>query len=237
MMNNIVGSGVAGDELINDAKSLCSLPPKVLKVMAEVITEHWYSWVSGDENGETIRNLEKKVELFQKNRNLLERAIKVSTYILKQWVHRDLTREQVMGDLVELGISKEQKLGVEPLIDAMAQRIDQIREEVLKKSAFSIGLPEITSINCVCDLRAVFQSNKRQKLSVQDERYFIVRHLVPVVILEIMSVLNNTKKTHSFILNEKDLEELFDKLDRTRKRVSALKKYAEHLLSKGDTRL
>jgi len=237
MLNNIVGKeGVASDDLIDDVKSLCSLPPRDLKEIAGIFTESWLSWVSEDEDTETLKELEKRVESFRKTKNLMRKIIPVTTFILKQWVRQDLTREQVMEDLTGLEITNEQKDSTQVLIDAMAQKIDQIREWMLQKTAFSVGIPEITSTMCVCDLRAVFGSNKYKKLGSRNEAYFLVKQLSPIVILEIMAELNDTKTTHSFILSEKNLENLFEILDRTRKRVDALKKYAEPLLSGGGTK-
>jgi hypothetical protein len=233
MLDNLVGKeGVASDELINDVKSFCALPPRDMKAIAEVFEEYWLSWVSEDEDAETLKELEKRVESFQKKKDLMRNTIAITSFILKQWVRQDLTREQIMEDLAGLGITSEQKSSIQLLIDAMAKKIDQISEKMLQKTALSVGIPEINSTACVCDLRAVFGSNKYKKLGSQNESYFLVKQITPIVILEIIAELNDTKTTHSFILTEKKLENLFEILERTRKRVEALKKYAGHLLSK-----
>jgi len=222
MLENIVGpEGVAPEELDRDIRILCALSSKDLRDMAKVFAQFTGSLVS-DEN-KVLKSIEKNVKSFQKDRSLLNSALPAAGFILRRWAERDLTRAQIVDDLVGLEISEEQKANLEPLLDVMEENIQSIRNELLESHAMNLGIPRIKTATCACDARAVFRSNRYDEAKDDEQAYFVLSRFVPVAILEIVSELNEQKTTHGFLLNEEQLEELINILQRARKRIERVK--------------
>lgn len=222
MLDNLTGSsGVPSEELINDIKSLCRLSPKDLREIAKVFAQFGKSFFS--KQSEALKIMEKNVTAFHKDRKLLTVVLPASGFILHKWAQRDLTREQVVDDLVGIGISDEEKAKLEPLLDSMEKNVGSIRDKLLESHAESLGLPRVESVTCACDARAVFRSNSYEEDQGDEQPYFVLNRFIPVAILEIVTLLNEEKTTHSFLLDEEELEDLCNVLQRARKRIERVK--------------
>ena len=222
MLENLIGpDGVPSEELVNDIRDLCGLGADDLSAMAKVFAEFGESIVSNQ--ADALKSIEKNVKAFQKNRKLLESALPASGFILHRWARHNLTRKQILDDLVGIGISDEQRKNISPLLDAMEGNIGSIRDRLLKSNAMNIGVPSIKSATYACDMRALFETNKYEEAQDDNQAYFVLNHFVPIVILEIVSELNEKTTNHSFVLDDKKLEELQNILQRARKRMEKVK--------------
>jgi len=222
MLDNLVGpDGIASKELVNHVRKLCELTREDLSSMANVFAELKESVLS--EEGKFLQSVEKNVKAFQKDRNLLPHIPGVSTFIFKQWAQRNLTRKQILDDLAGIGISEQQKAKLELLLTAMEENIDAARRELLEYTAIRIGIPKIKNVLCSCDARAVFRDFKYQEEEGDEQPYFVLDHFIPVAILEIVSRLNEEEINHTFLLDEENLNDLCNILQRARKRLEQVK--------------
>lgn len=218
MLESLVGpDGVASEELISDVKALCSLGVEDLSEMAKVFAEFGESVIS--DQTDALRRIESNVKAFQKDRKLLKSALPASGFILHRWASRNLTRKQIVDDLAGIGISEQQKANIALLLDAMEQHVGSIRSSLLEQHALSLGVARIKSATYACDMRAVFETNKYEEVQGDNQPYFVLKRFVPVAVLEILSELNEKTTTHSFLLDEKQLKDLLNILERARKRM------------------
>ncbi len=222
MLENLLGPDrVASEELVSDMRTLCRLGGDDLRGLAKVFAELGASILS--EETEAIRSIEKNVKAFQKDRKLLNSALPASGFVLRRWAQRNLIREQVVDDLVGIGISEEESANIAPLLDAMEQSVESLRDHLLENHAMSLGVPRIRSATCACDARAVFRTNRYEKSRDDSQPYFVLNGFVAVAILEMVAELNEEETTHAFLLDDEQLKDMEKVLQRARKRMKRVK--------------
>jgi len=220
VLNNIAGEeGIASPELVRDLRLLCSLEKEVLAAIAEAFLS------LPDEPAEepVDQLLLARVRSLKGDPEKLGSAMRVAGFLWLQWGRRRLTREKVLSDLRDLGLTQEQIANVSPVLDAMECKIGILQRHRAERSALGTGTAHIDSAICVVDLRAVFESPDYHNDLGDDQPYHSLYHFVPVVILEIISELNEDKTTQAYLLTEKTLGQLCDILLRAKKRLEIVK--------------
>jgi len=220
MLHNLSGSeGIPSPELVRDLRVLCQLGETLLAEMAEAFAS-LPDDITGDSLGESLLP---RLPVSKAEPERLSTAFKAALFLWQQWARRELTRAQIIADLDSLGVSADELANVSPLLAAMESKLGAIRRRRAESLALGTGLPQIESVSCVVDARAVFKSPKHDEERGGDQPYFDFDHFVPIVILEIISELNDERTTQSYALTEKTLDQLRDILARADRRLEAVK--------------
>jgi hypothetical protein len=220
MLENLAGKeGVPSLALVRDLRTLCRMKADQLQVFANAFEK-----LPEDLSTESIKKILYKVlTLLEGDPELLVSSAQVALFLWDKWSSRRLSKEQIVSDLKGLDIDESAMKNVMPLLDAMQKRIQDLRKFKIESSVLSTGTPKIDTATCVIDGRAVFKSAKYEDELNDNKEYYQIDHFVPIATLEIISKLNDEETTHSFLLNETDLDDLKDILDRASKRLAVVK--------------
>ena len=217
MLENLIGKrGFPSPELIRDLRTLFSLEPAELEAIARVftslpneITTETMSKVMHDQFRDSKTDPEK-----------LSTSLRVVLFVFQNWEHLRLTKAQVASDLTGLGIDSK---NAQILLDAMEEKIASFSRDQREGRALATGTPSIESALCVVDGRAVFRASKFDESLGDDQPYLQLDRFVTIVILEIVSELNDEKRTQSYLLTEETLDQLSEILTRAKKRLNSVK--------------
>ena len=220
MLDNLTATeGIPSAELIRDIRTLCGLKKEQLQAIAEAFRS-----LPEEQTEDSIREaLLPQIRALPIDAEELSSSVKVALFLWEQWGSLRLTKEQVIDDFGSMNLPQDQMTNVEVLLDALELKLGHLRRKRAESAALATGNPSIASACAVVDIRAVFQSNKYDEDLGDAQPYFALDRCLPVAILEIVSELNEVKSTHTYLLNEKTLQELCDILDRTKKRLDILK--------------
>ena len=219
MLDNISGpDAIASTALIEDLKALCSLPKEELSTLAKTFAT--LSGVLTEADGIKLMSALKPLRV---DPEMLQPGLNAAKYVWETWASAGLSKDQVLADFRSLGLSDEQLQNVIPLINAMEGKLGTIRRRQGEKLALGIGTPLITNCAFVVDARTIFKNRKFHEDAGDSQPYYEVDFLLPIVILEIMSELNNKKDTASFVLEERELDDMINILSRAKKRLKIVK--------------
>jgi hypothetical protein len=230
MLENLVGpDGIASEELVDDIRKLSGLTPDALCGLANVFHELGDSVLY--EEAKFLKTTENNVKTFQKEPALLARMGRITSFIFERWARRNLTKEKIIDDLTSVGITKEQQKHLEPILAAMEKNIATARAKMLENTVLAVGIPKLRSVICSCDVRPIFGDNKYDEERGDEQPYLVLDHFVPVVTLEMVACLNEEETTHTFLLDEEDLDDLYKILQRAKKRMERVKEALKKLHS------
>lgn len=221
MLENLAGTeGLPSPELIRDLRTLCGLGRRELAGIADAVAS-----MPQEPTEEDIADaILPKLRTVKADPEKLTSAVRVALFLWSRWARYALTKQQIASDLQGLDITPEQLENVTPLLDAMQAKLGVLQRERADQQALGTGTPRIDSAACVVDARAVFKSSQYEKDAGDQQPYFDFERFVPIVILEIISELNDDKTTQAYLLNERTLEQLCDILERARKRLRLVQK-------------
>jgi hypothetical protein len=220
MLENLTGEeGFPSPELIRDLRILLSLDAAELDAVARVFRN-----LPEEVTNEGLSKvLHEQFRTAGSDPEKVSTSLRVILYVFKAWEQRRLTKEQVASDFASLGLSAEVSKKVQPLLDAMAEKIGGFRRDRLEERALATGTPSIDSALCVVDARAVFRASRYDDSLGDDQPFLQVDHFIPVAILEIVSELNDDKRTQAYLLTEETLGQLIEILSRAKKRLGTVK--------------
>ncbi len=222
MLDNLLGADAAPTRaLIDDLRVLCDLSPSDLERIGQSVAA---APDEGFDIGALREHIARNLRSLRATPEKLSSVLSVAEFILRQWGKLALDRKRVVDDIRSTGATEEQLEHLKPVLDAIECKIEAFLRTHIERSALKTGTPSISSAVCVCDARAVFRNLKYHKDQGDTQPYFSIDRFVPVVVLELVSELNDKEKTQSFLLTESTLAELCDILSRAQKRLSSVSK-------------
>lgn len=231
MLENLRGNkGLPSPDLIQDLRTLCTLDQADI----DSITDFIANQPEQREDETDLSERLSKLSSMKTDPEKIIRAVKVATFLLEQWSRVGISKEQVISDLVGLQLAEENIKALQPLLNAMEKKLDSVARKKAESHALKTGTPQLDSVVCAVDTRAIFKSTKHEKDKGDNQDYFQLERFLPVAILEVVAELNDDKTTQSFLLTEESLNQLCDILDRAKKRMQVVKKSLGQLEGKKD---
>jgi len=229
MLENIVANkGLPSDKLIADLRAFCSLPEDALLQIRDA-----FNSLSGDVSEESAAStITERLQGLGMDTADLQTIPSVVIFLWRRWASHHLTKEKILADLRSINIPQNQIENVSPTLDAMETTTEELHRQQTLQFALASVTPRIDSAFCFLDARAIFKSHRHDSDRGEEQAYFEFDRFVPVVLLEIVSELNEQKKTQSYLLTEKELTQMVDILSRACTRLKSVKK---HLGLKDDT--
>ncbi len=220
MLEHLTGSeGLPSPEFIGDLRTLCGLDEGEIRAMAGAFAQ-----VRDELSVEDLsQELLKAFRGFRADPQQLATAAKVAVFLWDRWSQRNLTKEDVVQDLKSIDVGSDALRRISPLLDALEGSVQTLKRKRIESAALHTATPRIHSASYVVDGRAIFGSSEFEEDKDDSQEYLQVDRFVPVVLLELVSELNNVKSTQGYILTEKELGQLIDILSRARKRLVNVK--------------
>lgn len=219
MLDNITGPGrIASAALIKDLKALCRLGNEPLSRIAEAFQN--ITLELGDSDTQQLASALKSLRV---DPGVLQPSLNAARYVWTRWARQNLTKDQVLSDFRSLELKEEELKNVIPLLNVMESRVGAVRHKNQESTALNTGAPLIRTCSYAIDARTIFRGSEFQEKLGDRQPFYEVDFFMPVLILEIVSELNNEKETNSFILDEKELDDMITILSRAKKQLKVVK--------------
>jgi len=225
MLEHLTGNeGLASPELIADLRTLCRLDQSEILAMAGAFAQ-----VRDELSVEDLpQELLKAFRGSRTDPQQLATAAKIAVFLLDRWGQRNLIKENVVQDLQSINVGADAIRRISPLLDALEGSVQALKRKRIESAALHTATPRIHSATYVVDGRAIFGSSDFEEDKGDTQKYLRVDRFVPVVLLEVVSELNNVKSTQGYILTERELGQLIDILLRARKGLLNVKASLAH---------
>jgi len=129
--------------------------------------------------------------------------------------------QQIETEFASLGLDAAAAGKFQAFIASLALHSEEATKEAARTHWLRVGCPRIQGATATCDFRCVYELVESSDEDSDDEgppKSGRLLGLEPVVLLEFLTTLNDTKENHVFQATEKELDQLIVVLRRARQR-------------------
>lgn len=219
LANLLAGEGLASADLVADVKALLGLSPEAVAVIVRVLERALGRELDHGVQVEATRLLQ-GVAIPPE---LAARVVKLGFFIAQKAARHRLTVDHIQADLRSVGASDGQMSSVAPIVEAIVAKLEATQRRQRNSFVAQTGVATLASVSCVIELRGVFRPDEadasRRELN---ESPGTLESLLPFVLLELITELNDERKTFTCALRPNDLDRMLRVLRRARKRMRGL---------------
>jgi hypothetical protein len=169
------------EDFDEDLKRLVSLSSSELSKLAEWLKSLKNFEDVTDEDGERLRMIFPEREI----QNKLANCVRITRFILRKWESSKSSLNEVMADLQMVGLKENKVTAIRRYLQSLERMktkayVDNLQEEYAQR-----GIPRITEVSAVCDIRGIFEEADRGTKQVK-----LIGHK-PVVIMSLKSQLDD----------------------------------------------